>query len=32
MRAAAERAARADPRSAIVARVKTWSLPNSGNP
>jgi UDP-N-acetylglucosamine--N-acetylmuramyl-(pentapeptide) pyrophosphoryl-undecaprenol N-acetylglucosamine transferase len=32
MRAAAERAARADARSAIVARVKTWSLPNSSNP
>jgi UDP-N-acetylglucosamine--N-acetylmuramyl-(pentapeptide) pyrophosphoryl-undecaprenol N-acetylglucosamine transferase len=32
MRAAAEKAARADPRAAIVARVKSWSNSNGGTP
>jgi len=32
MRAAAERAALVDPRTAIVARVKSWRAPNESNP
>lgn len=32
MRAAAEKAALADPRAAIVARVKSWGAPNVDNP
>jgi UDP-N-acetylglucosamine--N-acetylmuramyl-(pentapeptide) pyrophosphoryl-undecaprenol N-acetylglucosamine transferase len=32
MRAAAEKAARADPRAAIVARVKSWSNSNASTP